>query len=221
MPRRSQAAKAPRAPLPARGRYDFAGARDIGRDPLPRSRNVFVADVAITNPISPHANDRILGRVNRNVDVLEFERSHGRIDEAQYQAGRQVQRVFTKALRLGSSSWGERSGGDAWIAHELSVIYGVDNARAAVDLESWLRRKLGDFDAQIMRWLLADGHTFSGVAALTGPATEKRTWYIAERFRDALRRLANLQAARGPARDESPTNDESPARRSGPGDAEA
>src|SRR3954465_14923153 len=90
-----------------RDRYELRGAVEPanGRAVPPRSRNAFTALVAVEDP---HADPqsgrkgRLIAPVNRRVDILELERSHGRISDEAYCAGRLAQAIWEKARGPGA-----------------------------------------------------------------------------------------------------------------------
>jgi hypothetical protein len=194
-------ANRPRPP----GRYNqqtIRVAADVGLGAPAPSLRIRTAIVAVQDPY-PDADGRrgyVRATVNRVADILELERSHGRLDEAEYQIGRQIQRTYERARGPGSSNW---RGGDriaASVAVNNAIERGVEAAQAITALDDKLRRDLGEMDAMILRRILGEGRNYRGVAAMTGPETERRAAYIAERFRDALRALSNRWAAVGAGR---------------------
>lgn len=186
----------------APGRYDLARAHEPanGRGLPPRSANAFTAVVAVPdphqNPEGP-GNERTLATVNRRVDILELEKSHGRISDAAYSVGRIVQAVFERAKGPGGTNWQGGSRVDAWAAHELAIIHGIEDARRITGWIERITRALGMIDARILRRVLGDRMNYAEVAAATGKAGERGTAYIAQRFRDALEELAEALAAKG------------------------
>lgn len=142
----------------------------------------------------------ILATVNRRVDVLEDERSHGRISEAAYREGRVAQAVFERARGPGSSNWSAETRVDAFTAKELSIIYALDSAARIQRLVDWLRGELGRIDANILQRVLGEQKSFGEVATLQGKSGDRGISYVAHRFRDALEALASARAARGRAK---------------------
>jgi hypothetical protein len=184
------------------GRYDLAAAREpangIARPP--RSPNVDVAIVAVPDPFS--ARERILAAANRRVDVLEDERSHGRISEAAYQVGRLVQAVFErgKGPRGAVAQWTQGDRVDAAFAHEHAIVLGLDDARKIKAYLERLSNAVGMIDARLLRHLLGERMSFAECAAARGRAGERGARYYASRFRDALEVLAQRWAAKGKGR---------------------
>ena len=180
------------------GRYDdLADARWLGQvaDP-PVSPNIRISLVAVPDPYD-RAGPRIGATVNRRTDILELERSRHLISEAGYQAGRIAQAVFERARGPGTSNWQGGSRVDAWTAHELAIIYALEDAAKIRAYMGWITRVLGQIDARLVRRILGDRMSYSECAALQGKSGERGISYIAQRFRDALEALADGIAARG------------------------
>jgi hypothetical protein len=168
-----------------------------------------------------HKNDkpsRILATVNRRVDILEYELSHGRISEVAYGEGRLIQAIFERTGLSGGSTWNAGSRVDAVVAKELAVIRKVSDAKIIAAMVDENADLLGAIDAAIVRQVLGENRSFAQVsqtldlksAALRDPdatawvpfgkggkrapssaeAARRRIAYIAARFRDALESLA-------------------------------
>src|SRR3954469_5398493 len=126
-----------------------------GRAVPPRSRNAFTALVAVEDP---HADPesgrkgRLIATVNRRVDILELERSHGRISDEAYCAGRLTQAIFERARGPGGGAqWLEKGTRvDAELAKELAVIRTLDDARVIQNHLDAMRRTLGMIDASLI-----------------------------------------------------------------------
>ena len=150
----------------------------------------------MADPGSP--GGRIVVTVNRHVDVLEDELSHNRIDEAEYQVGRIAQFAFERARgKVGTSNWQGASRVDAYTAKELAVMHNIENAERITRMIEWWRRELGRIDANILERVLGEGKSYAEVAALQGKGGDRGARYIANRFRDALKALAELKSAKG------------------------
>jgi hypothetical protein len=193
-----QAKPRPAAP----GRYDLRGALPASDAfPLPRSRRkISVATVSIQVPRPFDGSERgarQVASVNRRVDVLEVELQRGRISEAAFIEGRRLQGILERIQRVGGSNWSGGDRVDAATAHEEAIIRNVEAAQEITDEIKWIRGRLGAFDTQILRWALGDRIGYMGMAAKTGPATERRANYVAQRMRDALESLAEARAAKG------------------------
>lgn len=185
-------------------RYTTRGAIDPGA--VTRStRGVSLAIVAVEDPLPDPTRPplsqppRVLAAANRRVDILEWEISHGRIKPSEYNVGRIAQAIFERmsSARLGSGGFSPGDKVDQATAHELAVIYKVDDARTVVAWCKRIERAIGPIDARLLRQILGDRLSFSDVAASRGRAGEKGTRYYAERFRDALEELDGALAARG------------------------
>jgi hypothetical protein len=187
-------------------RYELNKAADTGqRASLPpnaiRSGNVAIDTVAVPDP-KPHPDrgpgQRLIATVNRRVDILEHERSHGRISNEAYLEGRLVQAIFERTGLSGGSTWNAGSRVDAEIAKELAIIRRVDTARAITVRVELLKNALGLVDAEIVRQILGENRKYVDVVLPQRMATaetprERGVSYIAQRFRDALETLAQEQ----------------------------
>ncbi|WP_391925323.1 hypothetical protein, partial [Streptomyces massasporeus] len=172
---------------PRGDRYDHAGAFDPRSDlskPVRGKRGpIETAAVAVDDPWTP--GGRTLAAVNRRVDVLEMERSHGRLTVSQYEVGRQVQAIFERAsgARLGSMDFGVRGSKDMTIAHELSVIYAIDDARLVAKLKDKVVRAVGVPGARFLHEVLTGRQTFAQFAEARGKGGDRGTSQIAAHFR--------------------------------------
>lgn len=186
---------------PRGDRYDHAGAFDPRTDlskPVRGKRGpVQTAAVAVDDPWTP--GGRTMASVNRRVDVLEMERSHGRITVSQYEVGRQVQAIFERAsgARLGSMDFGVRGSKDMTIAHELSVIYAIDDARLVAKLKDKVIRAVGAPGARFLHEVLTGRQTFAQFAEARGKGGDRGTAYMAEHFRILMENLDEDFAAEG------------------------
>lgn len=186
-------------------RYDLTGAVDLGQLGKPaHSPNVSTATVAVDDPKpdpNKAAGQRVLARVNRRVDILEWERSHDRLSDDAYREGRIAQAIFERAgVAGGGSAWREGSRVDAEIAKELAVLRHIATAKLTDEYVAFLRRALGTIDAKIVRQVLGENRNYADVELprrrLTSrePGGTRRTNYVAQRFRDALETLAAAAA---------------------------
>lgn len=179
------------------GRYAHRGdERTLENCPKP-NRNARTALVSIPNPYDP--KERVFAAVNRRVDVLESERSHGLITEAGYQAGRTAQAMFERARGPGSSNWQGGSRVDAYTSTELRIIHSIEDAKKVTAYMAWMAegKVLGMIDARLVRRILWERLSYADAANLQGKSGERGISYIAQRFRDGLERLAECSAARG------------------------
>ena len=190
------------------GRYDSVDrARRPPNDiaPRPRSKALQTAVVAVPDPIhDPYASgppQRIQARVNRRVDVLEYERSHDRISDAAYQVGREVQATLERGSRLGSPSRiaeGDRV--DAAAAHEDKIVGSVEAAQRVRALERRIDVAIGEMGRRFLRRILVEGFSFASYAEFTGRGGDRGAAGVASHFRQLLEDLAEAWAARGPTK---------------------
>jgi hypothetical protein len=153
--------------------------------------------VAIDDPLEP--GKRLLASVNRRVDILEDERSHGRITVSQYETARQVQAVFERATgaRLGSGGWDIGGSRDQTIAHELQIIHAIEDARVIRALLGRVQRAIGEVPARFVKQVLTERMTFAQYAEARGRGGVKGTAQIAAHFRLLLEHLDEAFASRG------------------------
>lgn len=140
--------------------------------------------------------------VNTSVDLLLHERARCRISEAQYQVGRMIQAVYERGsgARLGSSGWGEGGSRDQTIAHELAIIYAIEDAERVRKFTRRLETALGTVGARFLRQVLTERVTFAQYAAARGKSGERAVAQVAAHFRLLLEGLTEAQhTARGPA----------------------
>jgi hypothetical protein len=183
----------------ALSRYDLAGAREPanGRARPPHAAPVLTGRVAVPDPYGGR-DERLVATVNRRVDVLETERSAGRLSDAAYGVGRIVQAVFERARGIGPApGWRERDRVDAAWVHEAAIVYALEDARKVQAHKERIRAALGMIDARLLEQVLGDRLTYAECAAARGRAGERGIAYYAARFRDALEALADAWAARG------------------------
>lgn len=185
---------------PRGDRYDHSQAFDARTNlsrAVRRRGPVQVSAVAVADPFAP--DTRVLAGANRNVDVLEMERSHGRITVSQYEVGRQVQAILERGVgaRLGSMSFGVRGTKDLSIAHELAIIYAIEDARLVAALKGKIVRAIGNTGSRFLAEVLTGRQTFAQYAEARGKGGERGTAYIAEHFRILLEDLDTEFAAEG------------------------
>lgn len=195
------ASVSPMTTTPARQRATIPGRRrrkPVRLAPITARDAAFdVAEKRVADPYEPGSFRYT--PFNRRVDLLEEEISHKRITVSQYEIGRQIQAVFERAsgARLGSGGWSQGGSRDQTIAHELAIIYAIDDARIIRGLVERVTRTLGQIDARLLRRILAERMTFAEAAAFQGKSGDRGARYIAARFRDALESLDDAFAARG------------------------
>ena len=188
-------------------RYDLTEARDLGQrgEPVKHARkvgNVEAATVAVANPLwnvaaggrHKPAPERVRATVNRRVDVLEYEHSHGRISAAAYNEGRVIQALFERAGISGGSTWRDGSRIDAVVAKELMLSRRCRDARLIAARMAKIGAVLGQksIDVAIIRQVLGENRRYADVALPARLHTDTRSGiaYVAARFRDALETLA-------------------------------
>lgn len=184
----------------ARGdRYNRSGAyqHGAGLGRPARRQAVDTAVGAVDDPLEP--GKRVQATINRRVDVLEMERGHGRITVSQYEVGRQVQAILERAsgARSGGGMWDNSGSRDQVIAHELAVIYALDDARLVDKLKGKIVRAVGKPGARFLGEVLTGRQTFGQFAEARGKAGERGTAYVAEHFRILLEYLDADFAAEG------------------------
>ncbi|GLS44386.1 hypothetical protein [Methylobacterium brachythecii] len=196
---RAKDARRSRAADPRGDRYNRSGAYKHGAGvgkPV-RRQAVQTSVCAVSDPFDPAR--RLQVSVNRNVDILEVERSHGRIQVSEYETGRQVQAILERAsgARLGSSGWDISGSRDQTIAHELAVIYAIEDARLVAKLKDKIVRAVGTPGARFLAEVLVGGKTFAQYAAARGRSGERGTAGVANHFRILMEYLDEAFAAEG------------------------
>lgn len=165
-------------------------------------------DTATTAVIDPMGNGigRIQATVNRKVDVLERERSHGLISSGAYATGRIIQAVFEKASRLGGSNWAGHDAKDTRNLSDRITVNALETAREVAAIRSRMEAVLGGTGAHLVRAILVEGTTFERWGATRGPGGDRDTRYVSKRFREALEELSEAWSAKG-ARGVDPADD--------------
>ncbi len=183
------------------GRYDSrhtarAPATGLAKSPTP---HLATAVAAVPDPLESGA--RILATVNRRTDILEIERSHGRISEAAYAVGRMLQQAFERQARLGSASyWSEVGRIDSGERHELAIGHAVDDARQVLALTGKVQDAVGVVGARFLRAIIGERVPFAAFAAARGRGGERGTAQVAAHFRILIEDVADHFAAVGPKR---------------------
>jgi len=162
------------------------------------SSNVATTTAAVVDPYAPER--RLQVTVRRDIDVLEWELSHGRLSEAAYLAGRELQRAYERLPATGgASNW---RGGDridpltAQGQHLDRLQLAVHNVRC---LEQRAARIIGTAGVAFLALVLRDGRTFAELAELEPRQSQTSIIRAADRFRWLLHALAEGWAAHGPA----------------------
>lgn len=165
-------------------------------------RNEGGATVAVADPFEP--GKRIQATVNRRVDLLEYERSHGHLTVSQYETARQVQAIFEKAS--GARNTRDVDLGDVRISDpsrrpetlDIDFIRAISNAREVEALMHRIRRAIGETPAHFLRDLLSRAGTVKDYVKARDPlAGEREITKVAIRFRYLLEVLDEAFAARG------------------------
>lgn len=165
-------------------------------------RNEGSATVAVADPFEP--GKRIQATVNRRVDLLEYERSHGNITVSQYETARQVQAIFEKAS--GARNTGDVDFGDVRISDpsrrpeslDADAIRAISNAREVAALMRRVHLAIGETPAHLLRDLLSRAGTIKDFVKSKDPlAGEREVTKAAIKFRWMLEVLDEKFAARG------------------------
>jgi hypothetical protein len=162
--------------------------------PAPR-HNVETTVGVVANPYD--AEEKIAVSVNRRVDILEWEYSHGRLSEAAYRNGRIIQAIFERATGRSQSSWSMGDRVDAYSAKEMQIITAIQKAETVTAYMAKIVKAIGQIGARFLRDVLAEGKTYSQMAAARG---QSDTSFTAKRFRCYLEDLAQEWAATGQSR---------------------
>jgi hypothetical protein len=182
------------------GRHDLRRVPEPtgGYSTPPRSVNNSARDVvpiAVTDAYEPQRRVRALARI----DLLDRERRTGRIDEASFQMGRDVELVFENMSRVsGIGQWFEGDRIDGKASAELKNIVGLERAREVNSFLTWLLRHVGPLDTRLLWIILGNRASFSVAAlALFGACDIRKQRYTSDRFRDALATLSFARSAKG------------------------
>ncbi len=162
------------------------------------SPNVPTGPAVVQDPLD--AKSSLVVSVNKRVDLLEYEYSHGRLSEGAYRTGRQVQGVFERLQSITGSGWALGDRVDAAAAHELAVLAKVEKAQAANALMQRIIQAIGMVGARRLRAHLVDGLTYREVAAARGQNHREAYVFAAKSFRQSLEDLAESFAAVGARR---------------------
>lgn len=155
-----------------------------------------VQDPSERDPTVPQ--QRIAVTINRNVDVLENERSHDRISEAAYRVGREIQRAFERQNQLRTTFRAEPGGSrDVAYAHEMAIGYAIEEARAVEEIVARVSGAVGPVGARVLRAVIGEGKTFKQMAEARGRSGDRGINSAADQFRWLLEDLAEAWAARG------------------------
>ncbi|BAU91176.1 hypothetical protein MPPM_2571 [Methylorubrum populi] len=167
------------------------------RRPMPRlasDREIVVGRANVPDPFEPGSYREVA--INRRVDVLAQELAAKRIERAEFEVGRMVQAVFERGsgARLGSGGWNAGGSRDQTIAHELAIIYAIDDAERVRKFTARLEQAIGGVGVRFLRAILAEGQTFAAYAARTGRGSgDRAATDVAKRFRWLLESLTEEQ----------------------------
>lgn len=160
-----------------------------------QNRNVSTTIGAVPDPYAD--KEAIAVTVNRRVDLLEWEYSHGHLSEAAYRTGRIVQAVFERASGRSQSSWSLGDRVDAGMAKELQLLTALEKAETITAMMARIVKAIGQIGARFLRELLGEGRTYAQVAAMRGQSGDKAVTFVAKRFRNLLEDLSVEWAAKG------------------------
>jgi hypothetical protein len=162
----------------------------------PPSRNVRTKVGAVPDPCERGKTS--LATVNRDVDVLETELAHHRIEEAAYLVGRALKRAYERIPAADGSNWRGRDRVDPLTAQEWFLERQADAVAAVHEIEERARRVIGQSGVAFLSRILRDGWTFKELAARTGSRGSRAdTARVADRFRWLLAELADGWSAKG------------------------
>lgn len=137
------------------------------------------------------------------VDLLENELAHERIDEADYLAGRRIERLFEQVRMVKASSLWRTSGR---VDNASAPDPGLRLLERLSKMEQTKReanRIVGEAGLKFLERILAEGLTFAALAEKVGRGGERGTAAVADRFRWLLKELADGWAAKGRDHDRS------------------
>jgi hypothetical protein len=143
-----------------------------------------------------------LATINRDVDVLETELAHRRIEEAAYRAGRMLKRAYEWLPAAASgTNWRGRDRIDRVTAQENLLDRQADAVRAVAAIEQRARVVIGQSGVAFLSRILRDGWSFAELAARgQGKGSRVDVARVADRFRWLLTELADGWAAKGKER---------------------
>lgn len=138
---------------------------------------------------------RLLVAVNRDIDVLENELAHRRIDGAEYQAGRALQRAFEIESTIGSTNWRGASSHDPR-QKEDAIAARIDSAIAQRQAAEAV---IGTSGVAFLQPVLLHGLGFAEYARRSqAKGSRADTARVADHFRRLLKYLAEGTGATGP-----------------------
>jgi hypothetical protein len=163
----------------------------------PPSRNVRTKVGAVDDPLEQEK--KLFATINRDVDVLETELAHHRLDEAAYRAGRTLKRAYERLPAATSATNWHRNDRVDPLTGQGAFVERLDEAvRDVAIIEERARRVIGQSGVVFLARILRDGLSFAELAA-RGAAQGSRADVarIADRFRWLLAELADGWSAKG------------------------
>ena len=183
------------------GRHDIARVPDpVGGFPGDVPTSVHntrrqLTPVAVVDVFDQQRRVRALARI----DLLDRERRTGKIDEASYQVGREIEAVFEGMNWIGSRTGWLDDRVDGPSQHEHRTAVGFDRAMKVNALLRWMTRYIGRQDTRLLWQILGCRLSFETAAASFGRRGVRGLRLTIDRFREALACLADAKAARGRA----------------------
>jgi len=126
--------------------------------------------------------------VNRQTDMLEYERSRSRISENAYLAGRLYIEICERAATRVAGLPLERTHGAG--NRDLAMVHKIDRTREVVAMQCGVRSTIGKDGAYILRLVLQDGLTFEQIASAARVKKRRRVSIVARMFREGLESLS-------------------------------
>lgn len=160
--------------------------REIVHDRLTSDlpRNIRVATVEVDCPINK--GDRLLVFQNIREDVLAWLLAHKAIDDAQFNAGRHLQRAYQEAgISVRGFDFSKEAVDGGAMAETLT-----EQSQQAIQEIIRLERILGLEGAALARDLLWEGHSLKECAEDRQMFSDRLSRYIRVRFREILETLA-------------------------------
>lgn len=150
--------------------------------------------VAVVDVFDARRRQRALARI----DLLDRECRAGKIDQASYLVGREVERIFEHMTRVsGGGQWTEGDRLDPATQAEVAALLGIERAVMVNAFLGWMHRHLGRPDTRLL-WLVLGMRLTLPQAAVAFRRNGVRGFrYTTDRFRDALAVLAEAKAAKG------------------------
>src|SRR5262245_14259279 len=164
---------------------------------VPPGHNVRTTVGVVDDPMEQ--GQKLLATIHRDVDVLETELAHRRIDEPAYRAGRALKRAYERLpAATSTTNWRRGDRIDPLTGQGQFVERLEDAVRAVAEIEERARRVVGQSGVSVLAGILRDGWSLAELAA-GGKARGSRADVarVADRFRWLLAELADGWAATG------------------------